>query len=160
MDEIILKKYYELGVLSIKEGKWKAIDRLRGGEMLYKDFCSAGFNIPAIDQRIPRVDYQRMTQFSEKRLQAEDRFRKGIAAVPREFFNVVNKVCIENTRINTKQSREDVYAEKLDLCRGLDYLCDFYTTPRTKREHVSLGELSLIAGLDNNKNLKWHKKKG
>lgn len=135
MEEGILERYYQTGVLGIEEGRWKAVDRLRAGTLLFRDFVKSGRIIRTLDPSRPRVDCKGFRQPTEAREIAEDRFNKAVRSVSFCNWAIMQHVVIEKERIPVKnKSREMVYALKRDLCRGLDELCDFYAG--RKREKI------------------------
>ena len=127
MEDGILERYYQTGVLSIEEGRWRAEDRLRAGTLLYRDFVKSGRIIRTMDPSRPRVDCQGFKHPSESREVAEDRFNKAIRNVSFCNWAIVQHVALEKERIPVKgKSREMVYALKRDLCCVLYEFCDFY----------------------------------
>lgn len=124
-----LQRYYNIHWLEFETKRWRAEDRLRAATLLRNDFYLSGFELKTIDPSKPRVDCQGFKQPSERRIEAENRFRSAIKIVPVDFWPMVRLVCLENKIfIGSKYER---HTARADLCRGLDYLCDFYT--RKKR---------------------------
>jgi hypothetical protein len=121
-----LEHYNKLGWLDFNVKKWKATDRYMVGEFLRRDYFNAGFEIKTIDPSKPRVDCQGFKIPNDERQAAESRYLNALKYIPRDFVPVVRRVVIENKLIEGTQIEK--YALKLDLVRGLDYLCDFYST--------------------------------
>lgn len=119
-DACALDYCYRIGWLAVAEKKWKAIDRHKAGGILRQAYLDAGLNIKASSYE-PRVDTFGVKEPSDARSRAEDFFRGAIRSLPRDFAPVVLSVCVENTIITGK----DLIVQKYDLCRGLDYICDF-----------------------------------
>lgn len=121
-----LERCNKWGWLDLEVRKWRAVDRYRAGEKLREDFFNAGYEITTIDPSKVRVDCQGFKEPNEMRQNAEVRYLKAMKSMPREFAAVVRRVVIENKVFEGNQLKK--YALKLDLVRGLDYLCDFYTS--------------------------------
>lgn len=123
----MLERCSKLGWLDFEVRKWRAEDRYKAGESLREDFFDAGFELKTIDPSKPRVDCQGFKTPNEHRQKAEARYLKALKSIPKEFVGVVRDVVIENKKLEGSQEKK--YALKLDLVRGLDYLCDFYSKP-------------------------------
>lgn len=123
-----LERCNKWGWLDLEVTKWRAVDRYRAGELLRKDFFDAGFEIRTIDPSKIRVDCQGFKTPSEIRQNAEVRYLKALKSIPKEFATVVRRVVIDNQVFEGNQLEK--YALKIDLVRGLDYLCDFYSSYR------------------------------
>lgn len=119
-DGCALDYCYRAGWLAVAQKKWSDIDRHKAGGILREAFLNAGLSIKACNYE-PRVDTHGVREPSEARSRAEDFFRSAIRCLPRDFAPVVLQVCVENKVITGK----DLIVQKYDLCRGLDYLCDF-----------------------------------
>lgn len=120
-----INKYYQKGYLEVEQRKWRSQDRLRAAEILQRLFFKAGFTLKSIDFTQIRVDHFGYKVPPEARLIAEDKFRKAIRCVPKEFFFVINEVVIEDKPFPPHKG-EELYSWKWRLCVGLDYLCDFF----------------------------------
>jgi hypothetical protein len=123
-----LDRCNKLGWLDIEVRKWRAVDRHRAGEKLREDYFNAGFEMTTIDPSKIRVDCQGFKTPSEARRNAEERYFRALKYIPKEFASVVRRVVIENKVFEGNQLEK--YALKIDLVRGLDYLCDFYSSNR------------------------------
>ena len=124
-DACALDYCFRIGWLSVAQKKWRDIDRQKAGNILREAYLSAGLNLKAINYE-PRVDTFGVKEPSDARSKAEDFFRKAVRSLPKDFAPVVLQVCIENKVISGK----DLIVQKYDLCRGLDYLCDFLQKKR------------------------------
>lgn len=124
-DGCALDYCYRIGWLAINQKKWKDIDRHRAGCVLRESFLASGLDLKAASYE-PRIDTFGFKEPSDKRMRAEDFFRKAIRSMPKDFAPVVLKVCVENKVISGK----NLIVDKYDLCRGLDYLCDFLQKKR------------------------------
>ena len=124
-EEDQLTRYYDNGTLEIDRKRWQAEDRLRAGKSLYDLFYEAGFCMKSLDPSKIRVDVTGFKAAPEAKMIAENLFRKAIRSVPREFMSMINLVVLENEKI-TANDRELVFLAKWRLCKGLDYLCDYF----------------------------------
>lgn len=124
-DGCALDYCYRIGWLDIAQKKWKALDRQHAGNVLREAFLNSGLSLKACGYE-PRVDTFGVKEPSDSRSRAEDFFRKAIRCLPKDFAPVVLQVCIDNKIISGK----DLLVQKYDLCRGLDYLCDFLQKKR------------------------------
>lgn len=125
-----LQRYGADGYLDLG-GKYSAIDRISAGSQLYVDCYLGGVNrVGAIDPERIRVDGGGSAEQSTKCMFHFDRYQKAMLSVPLEFRAVVRRVCIEDKPIKASGTALDVkrklYAARVDLCRGLDRLVDFY----------------------------------
>lgn len=119
-DACALDYCYRMGWLAINQKKWQALDRQHAGYVLQGMYRASGLDIHASNYE-PRVDSFGFKEPSEKRKKAENYFRQAIRCIPKDFFPVVARVVLENKVISGK----NIQVDKWDLCRGLDYLCDF-----------------------------------
>lgn len=125
-----LHRCYLNGVLDIDRKRWQAQDRENAGDLLYKLFFDAGLGMHSLDPSKIRVDITGYKATPESRAIAEDRFRRAIRCVPKEFMSMINLVVLENKRISDKD-RNMVFLAKWRLCKGLDYLCDHFQSSRS-----------------------------
>lgn len=129
----VLEKYYDLGYLSLFEGKFSAEDRLVAGKKIAFDYYMANrSNLQSIKQFIVNI---KTTGDSEKESQLfyKERYFQAIRAVPKEFWASIRYVCVDDNEIvdnkNPKGSvayKHNVYCFKVLLCLGLDRLCAYY----------------------------------
>ena len=127
-----LERYGAAGYLDFGNKKYSALDRISAGKRLFTNFYLGGLNsMAAIDFGRIKVDGSGDRSEPFRCLHHRDMYKKAVAAVPREFWPVVRRVCIEDLPIVAKGSANNIkrilYAERLDLCRGLDRLIDFYS---------------------------------
>ena len=127
----VLEIYKTKGWLNNPQSKWSSDDRLNVGLRLAKDFYLAGLmTISGIDYSKERVDCS-ISATPEMVLQARDRYNKAIRTIPADFFRTVVDVCCHNLLVKgigdtERQKDNDRYRKVFDLCRGLDYLVEFY----------------------------------
>lgn len=128
-----LERYAAAGWLDYGRQNYTAIDRVSAGNRLYTDFYLGGLiRVGAVDMRRIRVDGSGALSQSgqDGRLWHQNCYNKAVAAVPAEFWPVVRRVCIEDLPIeafgSVKNVKRVLYASRVDLCRGLDRLIDFY----------------------------------
>lgn len=131
----VLEKYFMAGYLDFGNEHGctgiKAIDRLSAGRLLGNDFERGEVGkVRTSDVSKIRVDGGGGDSEPERVCFHQDRYFKACAAVPAEFWAVVRRVCVENKPLNAEGSRLDVkrdlYRQRIDLCRGLDRLIEFY----------------------------------
>lgn len=127
-----LYRYFLNGTLDIDRKRWQSQDRLNAGERLFELYYKAGFCMKALDPSKIRVDITGYKATPESKSIAENLFRKAIRCVPAEFMSMINLVVLEDNKIASKD-RELVYNAKWRLCKGLDYLCDFFGGKHDRR---------------------------
>lgn len=126
-----LERYATVGYLNFGAKRYTAIDRVGAGKRLYRDFYLSGVqSVGAVDMSKIRVDGMGSIEESSRRLHHLDCYQKAMAVVPSEFWPVVRRVCLEDKPLKAQGTKLDIkrqlYALRVDLCRGLDRLCDFY----------------------------------
>lgn len=122
-----LMKYYKRGWLDKNVNKWYGLDRLGAGLQLAQDFTDSGFSLSTIDFTRERIDCSGFRTPSDFRQKAEQRFREAIRAITDKFyFRAVQHVVIEGKTF-TGLSQEELITKKIDLQRGLDCLCEYYS---------------------------------
>ena len=127
----VLERYAAAGYLDFGAKKYTAVDRVGAGKRLYRDFYLSGVqSVGAIDMSRIRVDGQGNIEETSRRLHHLDCYQKAMAVVPSEFWPTVRRVCLEDKPLKAQGTKLDIkrqlYALRVDLCRGLDRLCDFY----------------------------------
>lgn len=129
----ILEQYARKGWLDFGDKKYTALDRLSAGARLNRDYYHGKFEtVRANDVRKVKVDGHGDCALQEETLDARNRYLAAMKAVPAEFWDVVRSVCVEDKPIaaNDNQNRterlHEAYANKKDLCRGLDRLIEHY----------------------------------
>lgn len=126
-----LERYAAAGWLDFGREIYTALDRLSAGGRLFADFYLGGLNaVKAVDMAKIRVDGGGSVEKTSRRLFHADRYEKAVLCVPAEFWPVVRRVVVEDLPLKAEGSVLDVkrklYAQRVDLCRGLDRLIDFY----------------------------------
>ena len=126
-----LQVYETKGYLDYGDQKYTSMDRVAVGLQLATDFYLGGLNtVSAVDVGKIRVDGGGSIVGAERKAFHEDRYRKAIATVPAEFWEVVRLVVIEDKPIKVigsdRQVNKELFLKRVDLCRGLDRLIDFY----------------------------------
>ncbi len=128
----VLERYGKNGWLDFGDKRYSAMDRISAGSRLARDFYLSRLEaVCANDIRKVRVDGCGSSVFSEKILDARDRFNKACAAIPHEFWGIVNKVCCEDKELeaDAKAQRQRLYQKHTMvtlLCLGLDRLIEHY----------------------------------
>lgn len=127
----VLEKYLTLGYLDLGNRMISAIDRLSAGKRLCVDFhVGKVSNTGVVDIAKIRVDGGASSEETARTLFHRDRYEKAMKSIPAEFWPMVRRVSIENEPLAASGSKLDVkrnlYAQRLDLCRGLDRLVKFY----------------------------------
>lgn len=126
-----LQKYALAGYLDFGSKNIAAGDRVSAGCKLCVDYyLGGGEEVKAIDMSKIRVDGGGNGERTVKCMHHQDMYRKAMKCVPSEFWPVVRRVCIEDKPLNASGSAIDIkrklYAQRVDLCRGLDRLVQFY----------------------------------
>lgn len=126
-----LQVYETKGYLDYGDQKYTSMDRVAVGLQLATDFYLGGLNtVSAVDPGKIRVDGGGGSFGAEKRQFHEDRYHKAMAIIPTEFREVVRLVVIEDKPIKVigsdRQVNKELFLKRVDLCRGLDRLIDFY----------------------------------
>ena len=128
----VLEQYEAKGWLDLVKGKWTSEYRLNAGLQLARDFYQSRLlTVSAIDYSKERVDCSVVNNEPVFVLAARTRYIKAIQSIPKDFYNTVSDVCCFDMLIkgngNTERQKEnDRYMKVCDLCRGLDYLIQFY----------------------------------
>lgn len=129
--ECTLMRYAAAGYLDWNSQKVSALERVSAGVLLYQDAVLGGVvRSRVVDPSRIRVDGGGSGEQSEFCVHHLDLYNKAMSAVPSEFWPVVRKVCVDDEPIEATGTRLDVkrkfYAARIDLCRGLDRLAEFY----------------------------------
>lgn len=127
----VLERYATCGYLELGGKRYTAIDRVGAGKRLYRDFYLSGVqSVGAVDMSKIRVDGMASIEETARRMHHLDCYQKAMATVPSEFWPAVRRVCLEDKPLQAEGTRLDVkrqlYSQRVDLCRGLDRLCDYY----------------------------------
>ena len=134
-----LQRYADAGYLDWR-GKYTAVERVSAGNDLWIDYYLGKISsVGAVDPAKIRVDGGGSVQKTIKCLYHQDRYNKAMSCLPKEFWDVVRKVCIDDEPIETEGTRLDMkrklYAARIDLCRGLDRLVDFYKRKKYRKNY-------------------------
>jgi len=131
----VLEKYMRKGWLEYGSRQYSGQDRFAAGEKLVENYMRCRFdngNNSAWGKE--RVDGTPLTKEDlDSICRARDRYFAVIRKVPREFWPVVRRVCLENRELEVddnvaaRRKQELMYALKQDLCRGLDRLIEVYS---------------------------------
>jgi len=133
----VIERYYENGWLDFNCTKrYTALARCSYALLLAQDFYLANIqNIKATDCSKIKVDSTGYYQDSNKSLYYQERYNKAISSVPKEFREIIRLVCIDDRPLAVNDNFKDMtsrrksewsFSLKIDLCRGLDRLIDFY----------------------------------
>ncbi len=128
----ILEIWYSKGYLEYEKSKYTADERLECGLKLALDYQIINrANIHSGYIQNTRIDKTNNLQ-SIALLDAMNRYNKAIKSVPKEFWSIVRKICIDDCDIifskNTSERQRAYfyYLSRIDLCRGLDRILDKY----------------------------------
>ena len=99
----------------------------------------------AIDPSIIRVDGD-VGGNCENKEYFRGCYDRAIREIPAEFYPAVHRVCIEDQDLaadgNNYCRYNTLFADRRDLCRGLDRLIKFYLSNHLKLYFVDLSKLS------------------
>lgn len=126
-----LEVYETKGYLDYGDQKYTSMDRVAVGKKLYRDYYLGGLvTVQAVDPGKIKVDGCGSLVGAEKKDFHESRYHKAMAIIPAEFREVVRLVVIEDKPIKVigsdRQVNKELFLKRVDLCRGLDRLLDFY----------------------------------
>lgn len=129
----VLEFWYSKGYLEFNKSQYTADERLKYGLRLSLDFQIINrANIHSGYIQNSKIDKINNSQ-SVALLDAMNRYNKAIKAVPKEFWSIVRKICIEDKelkipeKISERQKAYFLYLSRIDLCRGLDRIIEAYT---------------------------------
>ena len=133
------------GYLSVVKG-YTGEERCAAGRRLYADFYRGGLiSARAIDPSIIRVDGD-AGGICENKEYFRNCYDRAIREIPAEFYPVVHRVCIEDEDLaadgNNYCKYNLLFADRRDLCRGLDRLIKFYLNNHLKLYFDDLSKLS------------------
>lgn len=128
-----LELYTSRGFLNYGDDRYSAMDRQSAGTRLANDFYLSGLqDCRSSDVSRIRVDGSGNDAMKEKLMIYRDNYLKAMAVIPNDYWQVVRRVVIEDLPLRSdRQGREynyDLYRQKVDLCRGLDRLIEYYRT--------------------------------
>lgn len=140
-----IERYCRRGYLSIVKG-YSEKERCAAGRRLYADFFRGGLSSArAIDPSIIRVDGD-AGGMCENKEYFRSCYNRAIREIPAEFYPAVHRVCIEDQDLaaggNNYCRYNTLFADRRDLCRGLDRLIKFYLNNHLKLYFVDLSKLS------------------
>lgn len=126
-----LERYACAGWLDFGLAANTALDRVCAGKRLYCDWYLSGLPVlSAVDQSKIKVDGGGGDTGEGSRLDHLQAYNEAAKTVPPEFWTVVYRVCIEDKSLKAEgsalQVKRELYAQKVDLCRGLDRLVAHY----------------------------------
>lgn len=129
--ECTLMRYAAAGYLDWQARSYSVLDRVSAGLLLWQHAALGGVvKSRVVDPSKIRVDGGGSGEQSEFCMHYWDLYNKAMSVVPEEFWPVVRLVCVEDkpieavgTQLNIKRQ---LYAARIDLCRGLDRLVEFY----------------------------------
>lgn len=127
----VLEIYQKRGWLDNKKSMWSASDRVGVGLQLRDIREQAGLGaMSAIDYEKERVDCS-IKMAGSHRETAESLYFKATGFIPKEFRYTVINVCCDNRYIKAQgvtnqEIMSDRHLQIIDLCRGLDYLIEFF----------------------------------
>ncbi len=137
----VLEKYYDEGYLDLVGSPFKAEQRKLAGEILAHDYYLGNYeNLQSV--KIFQVHIRTTGNIGKERaLYYKERYLRAIKNIPYEFWPTVYKVCIEDTRIdnfeekndNSLRSKNKNYCLKVFLCMGLERLLKYYLQKDRKK---------------------------
>jgi len=133
----VLEIYQKRGWLDNAKSIWSSVDRVGVGLQLRDIREQAGLGaMSAVDYEKERVDCSLKTAGNQRET-AESLYFKATEFIPKEFRYVVINVCCDNRYIkamgrNNQEIMSDRHLQITDLCRGLDYLIEFFLFRKKK----------------------------
>jgi hypothetical protein len=132
-EKMILAKYAEDGYLNFGSNRYTADDRYKAGSMLYTNYIlGGGDGVKANDVSKIRVDGGGSGEKSAFCAHHNQLYHWAMKSIPVEFRGIIRLVVIEGLPIKVEGSTIDIkrklYMARVDLCRGLDRLIEFYRT--------------------------------
>lgn len=126
-----LEQLAEKGWLDFGSGNFSAMDRISAGNRFYQDFQMSGIQaLYANDLAKIRVDGQSSHNVPEKRLLAQERFRRALRDISPAFFPIIHRVVLEDKRLavsgKSRKALKDKAHQATLLCLGLDELIYHY----------------------------------
>lgn len=129
----VLEIWYSKGYLESEKSVYSADERLRCGLALALDFQIINrANIHSGYIQNSKIDKISQSQ-SVALLDAMNRYNKAIKSVPKKFWSIVRRICIEDNdlifpkKLSERQRAYLLYMSRIDLCRGLDRIIAEYT---------------------------------
>ncbi len=129
----LLDKYAQKGWLEYGNPRFSKDDRLRAARRFQSDYEMSHFASVGISGTHEKIDLQTQKPIDiEAICKARENYFAAIKQIPEEFLPIVRAVCLENRELkidrkeHNRRRSEMVYAQRRDLCRGLDRLISFY----------------------------------
>lgn len=127
-----IEQLYYKGRLEFGDKRFCGEDRLRAASKLASDYEKSHFNSVSSCWKNDKVDQQQGQSLDIATEHFRNRYLTSVKFIPREFWSVVRKICIENQlpqpaeNIPARRRTEIKYLLCWDLCRGLDRLIEHY----------------------------------
>jgi len=129
----LLEIWYAKDWLDLPNSKYSSEDRLNSGMKLAADYHIMNReNLHSSYTINTKVDGAKFTPGFHCANEAESRYLQAIQSIPSEFWPMVRKICIEENELQAPLSMSErqktyfYYLCRIDLCRGLDRLADYY----------------------------------
>ena len=129
----LLEIWYAKDWLYMPSSKYSAEDRLNAGMRLAEDYHIMNReNIHSSYALNTKVDGTKFTPRFHSASEAQNRYFQAIQSIPAEFWPMVRKICIEESELqpplgmSERQKTYFYYLCRMDLCRGLDRLVEYY----------------------------------
>ena len=129
----LLEIWYDKNWLELPDSKYSAEDLLNSGMKLDADYHRMNHeNIHSGYILNTKVDGTKSYGSSPLINEAESRYLQAIKSIPSEFWPMVRKICIEESDLQAPLSMSErqktyfYYLCRIDLCRGLDRLTEYY----------------------------------
>ena len=129
----LLEIWYAKDWLYMPNSKYSAEDRLNSGMKLSEDYhimnrenLHSGYILNT------KVDGTKNNKGLHIKSEAQNKYLQAIKSIPTEFWPMVRKICIEENDLQGPPSMSErqktyfYYLCRIDLCRGLDRLTDYY----------------------------------
>ena len=131
--QTLLEIWYAKGWLDLKNSRYGADDRLRFGLKFMNDYhIVSRSNLHSAYIFNNKIDLSAKIE-SGGLLDAQNRYRQAVRAIPAEFWPVVRQICLDEKEpvapsdMSERQKTYFYFLCRTDLCRGLDRIIDAYT---------------------------------
>lgn len=129
----VLETWHSKGWLELDHSRFSGDDRLRFGLKFIGDYqYLRRSQITTVSLENNKINVSSRIQ-SDNLLDAIDRYRKALRSIPREFWPMVRRICLEDlppeypASISDRKKAYLSFLYRTDLCRGLDYVIEAYT---------------------------------
>ena len=129
----LLEIWYAKSWLELPNSKFTAEDRLNSGAFLAADYYAMNSaNLHSGYILNTKIDGGRGESASVIKSRMQNSYMKAVKAIPSEFWPIVRKICIEEQEpipsmfMSERQKAYFYYLARIDLCRGLDRLAEYY----------------------------------